>query len=91
MGPAMNILLAVVLMWVVLMQGAQVPAYIDQAPVIGSVAAGLARRAKRDPAWRPHRPRGGREVATWEDLVIAIGHEARAGGAGRAGARRERR
>src|SRR5512134_2927456 len=38
MGPAMNILLAIVLMWVVLLQGAQVPAFIDQPPVIGSVA-----------------------------------------------------
>ncbi|HSK11201.1 MAG TPA: RIP metalloprotease RseP [Vicinamibacterales bacterium] len=73
MGPAMNILLAVVLMWVVLMQGAQVPAYIDEAPVIGSVAAGSpAERSGIERGDRIVRV-GGRQVATWEDLVIAIG------------------
>src|SRR6186713_3504031 len=40
MGPVMNILLAVVVLAVVLAQGAEVPAYHDQAPVIGSVKAG---------------------------------------------------
>ncbi|MBP1636070.1 MAG: rseP [Acidobacteria bacterium] len=76
MGPAMNVLLAIVLMWVVLLQGAQVPAFIDQAPVIGSVAPG-------SPAERGGIQRGdrivrvsGREVATWEDLSIAIGTKA---------------
>jgi regulator of sigma E protease len=76
MGPAMNILLAIVLMWVVLLQGAQVPAFIDQPPVIGSVASG-------SPAERGGIARGdrivrvsGREVATWEDFSIAIGTKA---------------
>lgn len=76
MGPAMNVLLAVVLMWVVLLQGAQVPAFIDQPPVIGSVADG-------SPAERGGIERGdrivrvsGREVATWEDFSIAIGTKA---------------
>src|SRR5918992_5277543 len=40
MGPAMNIALAVVVMSVVLMQGAEVPAYEDQPPVIGAVLPG---------------------------------------------------
>jgi regulator of sigma E protease len=76
MGPAMNILLAVVLMWVVLLQGAQVPAYIDQAPVIGSVADGSP--AEQSGIQRGDRivRVGGREVATWEDLAIAIGTKA---------------
>ncbi len=76
MGPAMNVLLAIVLMWVVLLQGAQVPAFIDRPPVIGSVASG-------SPAERAGIQRGdrivrvsGREVATWEDLSIAIGTKA---------------
>jgi len=76
MGPAMNVLLAIVLMWVVLLQGAQVPAFIDEPPVIGSVAEG-------SPAERAGIERGdrivrvsGREVATWEDLSIAIGTKA---------------
>ena len=40
MGPAMNIVLAVVVMAVVLAQGAEVPVYQDQPPVVGSVAPG---------------------------------------------------
>jgi regulator of sigma E protease len=76
MGPAMNILLAIVLMWVVLMQGAQVPAFIDQPPVIGSVADGSpAERSGIEPGDRIVRV-SGREVPTWEDLSIAIGTKA---------------
>src|SRR5918998_6953741 len=37
MGPFMNIALAVVVMALVLMQGADVPAYQDEPPVVGSV------------------------------------------------------
>src|ERR671917_2443809 len=40
MGPAMNIALAVVVMALVLMQGADVPAYQDQPPVVGAVLPG---------------------------------------------------
>ena len=40
MGPVMNILLAVVVMAVVLAQGAEVPVYQDQPPVVGAVAPG---------------------------------------------------
>ena len=37
MGPVMNILLAVVVLAIVLSQGAEVPAYDDQSPLIGAV------------------------------------------------------
>lgn len=40
MGPVMNLVLAVVVLAAVLAQGAQVPAYRDEAPVIGSVTPG---------------------------------------------------
>src|SRR5262245_38229736 len=40
MGPVMNILLAVVVMAVVLAQGAEVPAYHDSPPVVGLVKPG---------------------------------------------------
>ena len=40
MGPLMNLLLAVIVMAVVLAQGAEVPAYHDAPPVIGSVKVG---------------------------------------------------
>ena len=39
-GPAMNILLAVIVLAVVLAQGTTVPAYRDEPPVIGSVVNG---------------------------------------------------
>ena len=47
MGPLMNLGLAVVLMAIVLMQGAEVPSFQDDPVVIGKVEAGFARRAAR--------------------------------------------
>jgi len=73
MGPAMNVLLAVVVMAVVLAQGAEVPIYQDQPPVVGAVQPG-------SPAERAGIVRGDRiltidddAVDTWEDLFIAVG------------------
>ena len=73
MGPAMNIILAVVVMAVVLAQGAEVPIYQDEPPVVGAVAPG-------SPAEQAGVVRGDRiltvdgdAVDTWEDLFIAIG------------------
>jgi C-terminal processing protease CtpA/Prc len=42
MGPVMNILLAVIVMAVVLAQGAETPAYLDEPPVLGTVTPGSA-------------------------------------------------
>jgi len=76
MGPVMNILLAVVVMAVVLAQGAEVPIYQDQPPVVGAVASG-------SPAERGGIQRGDRiltvagdQVDTWEDLFLAVGTRA---------------
>ena len=73
MGPVMNIVLAVVVMAVVLAQGAEVPVYQDQPPVVGAVAPG-------SPAEQAGIQRGdlildvaGGQVETWEDLFIAVG------------------
>ncbi len=73
MGPVMNLLLAVVVMAVVLAQGAEVPVYQDQPPVVGSVESG-------SPAEQAGIQRGdlivdvaGNPVDTWEDLFIAVG------------------
>jgi regulator of sigma E protease len=73
MGPAMNIILAVVVMAVVLAQGVDLPAYQDQAPVVGAVTPG-------SPADKAGIVRGDRiltvagdDVETWEDLYVAIG------------------
>lgn len=76
MGPVMNILLAVVVMAVVLAQGAEVPVYQDQPPVVGAVTPG-------SPAERAGIQRGDRiltvagdQVDTWEDLFLAVGTRA---------------
>ncbi len=77
MGPVMNILLAVVLMWIVLMQGARVPAFLDRAPVVSAVEKGSpAERSGIRPGDRIVRV-AGHEVPTWEDLSIAVGARAK--------------
>lgn len=76
MGPVMNIVLAVVVMAVVLAQGAEVPVYQDQPPVVGAVTPG-------SPAERAGIERGDRiltvagdQVDTWDDLFLAVGTRA---------------
>ena len=72
MGPMMNIILAVVVMAVVLAQGAEVPVYQDQPPVVGAVETG-------SPAERAGIQRGDRiltvagdQVDTWERLFTVV-------------------
>ncbi len=73
MGPLMNIALAIVLMAVVLMQGAEVPAYEDRPPVVGAVTGGSpAERGGIRPQDRIVRV-AGRRTDTWEQFYIAIG------------------
>jgi regulator of sigma E protease len=73
MGPVMNILLAIVLMWLVLMQAARVPLFLDQPAVVGAVASGSpAEQGGIRPGDRIVRV-AGRAVPTWEDLSVAIG------------------
>ena len=76
MGPVMNILLAIVVMAIVLAQGAEVPIYQDQPPVVGAVMPG-------SPAEQAGIARGDRimtvagdQVETWEDLFLAVGTRA---------------
>ena len=73
MGPVMNILLAVVVMAVVLAQGAEVPVYQDQPPVVGAVTPGSP--AERAGIQRDDRilSVAGNQVDTWDDLFIAVG------------------
>ena len=76
MGPVMNILLAIVVLAVVLMQGAEMPAFQDQPPVVGAVTPDSpAARAGILPLDRIVRV-GEREIATWEQLLISIGTRA---------------
>lgn len=73
MGPAMNIVLAVVLLAIVLMNGAQVPAFQDQPPVIGTVQPGSpAAAAGLKPGDRVVRV-GRDETPTWEAFYMAVG------------------
>jgi regulator of sigma E protease len=73
-GPAMNILLAVVVTAFVLgIQGVRVPIYFDQPALIGSVVSG-------SPAEKAGLMRGDRiisvsgdTIASWKDLDVAIG------------------
>ncbi len=73
MGPAMNLLLAVVLTAVVLAQGAEVPVFQQQPPLVGSiVAASAAERAGLRPGDRIVSV-ADRDVNTWEDFFVVIG------------------
>ena len=73
MGPAMNLLLAVVLLAVVLYRGAEVPAFDDQPPVVGAVAAGSpAEKADIRPGDLITSV-ADREVTTWEHFFIGVG------------------
>ncbi len=76
MGPAMNIALAVIVMALVMMQGAEVPAYQDQPPVVGAVLPG-------SPADQVGIRRGDRiltiagdAVDTWDSFFMGIGTRA---------------
>jgi regulator of sigma E protease len=71
-GPAMNIILAVVLLAVVLMQGADVPAYLDQAATVGAVQPGSpAEQAGIQPG-DIITQFGSAEISTWEHLEMAV-------------------
>mgnify|MGYP001479429392 CR=1 FL=1 len=72
MGPAMNIILAIIVMTFVLYQGAEVPAYEQHAPVIATVSPD-------SPAERAGIEVGDlilevseRPVETWEDFFISV-------------------
>ena len=73
MGPTMNLLLALFVTAFVLYRGAEVPAYQDQPPVVGSVITGSpAAKGDLQPGDRILSVNG-RNVDTWEQFFIAIG------------------
>jgi regulator of sigma E protease len=76
MGPTMNLLLAIVLTAVVLYQGAEIPAFEDQPPIVGAVlAASPGERAGIQPGDRIVSV-AGHGVDNWEQFSIAIGSRA---------------
>ena len=76
MGPVMNILLAVVVLAIVLAQGAEVPAYEDKSPLVGAVERGSV--AERAGFQRGDRllTVAGDDVPSWRDVDMAIGTRA---------------
>ena len=72
MGPVMNIALAVVVMTLVLYQGAEVPAYEDQAPVVGRVVEGSAADRVGIEVGDRIISVASATIETWEDLFIAV-------------------
>ena len=65
MGPVMNLALAVIVMALVLLQGAKLPAFEDHPVVIGGFDAELGRRGRRPAGRRPRHQRrrqGGADV-----------------------------
>ena len=71
-GPAMNVVLAIVVMTGVLYQGAEVPAYETQPPVVGTVAEGSAAERVGIRAGDRVVSVAGRVVETWEELFRAV-------------------
>jgi regulator of sigma E protease len=72
MGPAMNVILAIVVMTFVLYQGAEVPSYETEQPVVGTVVEGsAAERVGIQVGDRIVRV-ADRAVETWEDVFLAV-------------------
>ena len=76
MGPVMNLALAVVLMAVVLMQGADIPSYQDQPVVVGVVEPGSAAESAGVRPGDVILKINGEDVPTWDKFLIAIGMKA---------------
>jgi regulator of sigma E protease len=76
MGPVMNLALAVILMAVVLMQGAQIPVYEDQPVRIGKVETGSAGEAAGLQPGDIITHVADEQVATWDRYFLTIGTRA---------------
>jgi regulator of sigma E protease len=71
-GPLMNLVLAVIVTALVLMQGVQVEAYLDDPPVVGVVEAESAAARGGIQAGDRILSVDGKTVENWEDLLIDI-------------------
>ena len=73
MGPAMNVLLALLLTAGILYHGAEIPVYEDQPPVVGAVEPGTpAERSNIRPGDRILAV-ADRNVGTWDTFLVAVG------------------
>ena len=71
-GPAMNLILAVLVMWGVLFQGAEVPAYEQEPPVVGRVVDDSPAAAAGIRVGERVVSVAGRAVETWDELFVAV-------------------
>ena len=72
MGPAMNLGLAVIVLAIVLMQGATAPAYISRPALVGVVKSGSAAEKAGLQRGDIITRLGSADVATWEQLEMAV-------------------
>jgi regulator of sigma E protease len=72
MGPVMNIAFAVVVMALVLYQGAQIPAHVDRAVVIGSFTKDSPAAAAGLQAGDRILAVDGRDVPNWKELTLTV-------------------
>ena len=72
MGPAMNLILAVLVMWVVLYQGAEVPAFESEPPVVGRVVEDSPADRAGITIDEQIISVAGRVVNTWNELFVAV-------------------
>jgi len=72
-GPGHNILLAVVLVAVINGVGTQVPAFLDEKPVIGQIAPGSPAEQAGLRVDDEILSIAGRPVKTWSDVELAVG------------------
>lgn len=75
-GPAMNLILAVAALAIVLMQGAEVPAFQNDPVVLGAVEAGSPAERGGLQAGDRVTAVAGRETPTWEDFFVQVGTRA---------------
>lgn len=75
-GPAMNVVLAVVVMTAVLLHGVEVPLYEEEPPVVGTVADDSPAAAAGVLPGDRIVSVAGRPVDTWEELMLAISERA---------------
>jgi regulator of sigma E protease len=73
MGPVMNLITAVLLTALVLYQGADIPTYVDQVPVVGAVTEGSAASKSNIKPGDRILSVAGHTVDTWEQFEMAIG------------------
>jgi regulator of sigma E protease len=76
MGPVMNLVLAVVVMALVLYQGAPQPLHVNRAPVVGTVEPGSSGEAAGFQPGDRIVSIDGRVVETWDRYAMAVGTKA---------------